>query len=277
MWRNCQYLPHCTWPFGETFTSTAGSKMCTATSKCWLQVAHLMLRQAGMKRQAFIYINLTEGNKEKRSIQRRPEEPANTHTHTLRCFSFFSPTSPPSFNITILHQTGLTVAPCRWQLPVGSESSSLLYIISLVLWWMWSPLSVWRCVLSEQNNYITVSVNDHPRGPRSPWPSGEHRSCSGQLPLRCSSGGDNLPVSSLSLPRMSTDASFCVPAVCIPAELSAIAHLAVFCVADFSTPSHAKRTAYAFYSCITVVGLWPTSVTFVAQSAELCENSLDHW
>lgn len=27
MWRNCQYLPQCTWPFGKTFTSSAGCKM----------------------------------------------------------------------------------------------------------------------------------------------------------------------------------------------------------------------------------------------------------
>lgn len=52
----------------------------------------------------------------------------------------------------------------------------------------------------------------------------EHHSCSGQLPLCCSSSGDNLPVSSLSLSQMSTDANCCVPSVCTLAVLSARAH-----------------------------------------------------
>lgn len=57
MWRNCQYLPQCTWPFGKTFTSSAGCKMekKTATSKPWSQVTKVVLlvtRQTMIKNRA---------------------------------------------------------------------------------------------------------------------------------------------------------------------------------------------------------------------------------
>lgn len=75
----------------------------------------------------------------------------------------------------------------------------------------------------------------------------EYHSCIGQLPLCCSSGGDNLCVSSLSFSQMSTDANCCVLAVCTLTDLSANAHPTVFCVTDFSIISHAKLPAHWYF------------------------------
>lgn len=78
----------------------------------------------------------------------------------------------------------------------------------------------------------------------------EYHSCIGQVPLCCSSGGDNLCVSSLSFSQMSTDANCCVLLVCTLTVLSANAHPTVFCVTDFSIISHAKRPAHrSFLHC----------------------------
>lgn len=127
--------------------------------------------------------------------------------------------------------TGLTMASyrCPW------ESSSLhsCTLFHQAFCWCSSPQSFSVIVCAKWVEYsffnfhcICESLSQQTLESLLPT---EHY-CGGQLRLCCSSSGDNLPVSSLSLSQMSTDANCCVPPVCTPTGLLANAHLTVFVV-----------------------------------------------